>query len=214
MKDFSGLIYSDYRRYCASGGDENWNPLSIIFFNQGLWASTCYRLAYGVWKIKNRSLRVPLRMFILILQKIIEIITNISIPPTTEIGAGLYFSHFGPTIINSEVKIGLNCNFSQGVTVGVVRGGGRAGVPTIGNRVYIGPNAILIGNITIGDDAAIGAGAVVVESVPPRGVVVGNPARVISINGSFEYIHYDDMEADPDRRASLLARQESSQDLS
>ena len=50
----------------------------------------------------------------------------------------------------------------------------------IGNRVYIAPNAILIGGIEIGEDVIVGAGAVVTKSVPPRAVVAGNPARIIS----------------------------------
>lgn len=90
----------------------------------------------------------------------------------------------------------------------MVNRGKRAGVPNIGHRVCIGPNAVLIGNLTVGDDAAIGAGAVVTESIPARGVAVGNPARTISSKGSFEYVLYDGMEVDPARLESLRRRDE------
>lgn len=75
--------------------------------------------------------------------------------------------------------------------------------PTVGDRVYIGPNAIVVGKITVGDDAMICAGSVVTKSVPPRAVVLGNPARVVSYSGSFDYIAYDGMENDPERIRSM-----------
>ena len=64
---------------------------------------------------------------------------------------------------------------------------------------------MIIGNLTIGDDAMICAGSVVTRSVPARGVVMGNPAKIISLDGSFDYVSYDGMETDADRRASLEA---------
>src|SRR5262249_8324921 len=94
----------------------------------------------------------------------------------------------------------------HGVTIGH-RGGGqdpsRAGSPVIGDRVYIGPGSAIIGPLTVGEDAVIGLGAIVIRSVPPRAVVAGNPARVLSVGGSFELIHYPGMERDPGRLASL-----------
>jgi serine acetyltransferase len=77
----------------------------------------------------------------------------------------------------------------------------------IGNRVYVGPGSAIIGPLTVGDDALIGVGAVVIRSVPPRGVVVGNPARIISFSGSFDLIDYPCMDEDPARLASLAAAQ-------
>ena len=101
-----------------------------------------------------------------------------------------------------DTIFGDNCNLSNGVTIGEKFGGQNAGIPRIGNRVYLGPHAILIGNISIGDDAAIGAGAVVTTSVPERGVAAGNPARILSQKGSFDYITYQNMQNDPPRQAS------------
>jgi serine acetyltransferase len=69
--------------------------------------------------------------------------------------------------------------------------------------VHVGVNALLLGRITIGNDAVIGPGAVVMSSVPPGGVAVGNPARVTGNSGSFEFVTYDNMENDPARREAL-----------
>jgi serine O-acetyltransferase len=132
-----------------------------------------------------------------------EIFTSISLPPDCVVGRGLYIGHFGTIIVSPMVRIGSNCNLSQGVTVGFGGRGEKGGYPIIGNRVYIATNAVIIGKITIGDDAVIGAGAVVTRSVPPRAVIVGNPARISSFSGSFDLVSYDGMEQDADRLASL-----------
>jgi serine O-acetyltransferase len=109
--------------------------------------------------------------------------------------------------VSSGAVIGRFCTLTQGVTIGHRGGGGgqRRGVPRIGDRVYLGPGSAVIGPITVGDDALIGVGAVVTRSVPARGVVVGNPARLISTAGSFDLIEYPGMDHDPSRQASLAA---------
>ena len=113
---------------------------------------------------------------------------GISIPPNTSIGAGFYIGHFGGIVVHHDVQIGVNCNLSQGVTLGLSSRGDRFGCPTVGDDVYIGPGAKIFGRITIGDRAAIGANAVVTRDVPESAVVVGSPARVVSGQGSAGYI--------------------------
>ncbi|WP_364140980.1 serine O-acetyltransferase [Paenibacillus sp. LPE1-1-1.1] len=76
----------------------------------------------------------------------------------------------------------------QGVTIGASSRGKNIGVPTIGDFVYIGAGAMIIGNVKIGNHAAIGANSVVTKDVPDHGVVVGMPAKVISLEGSNGYI--------------------------
>jgi serine O-acetyltransferase len=134
-----------------------------------------------------------------------HITSNIQLPPTAAIGPGLYLPHTGYIVVSTRARIGRNCTVAHGVTIGHARGGvsGKEGAPVLGDRVYVGPGAVIIGPITIGDDALIGAGAVVVKSVPPRAVVAGNPARVLSHTGSFDLVNYPGMESDPDRSASL-----------
>ena len=115
---------------------------------------------------------------------------------STQIGPGLYLAHGCGIVINRRAVIGENCNIGQHVTIGSKSRGERAGNPVIGDRVYIAPGAVIIGAITVGDDAAIGANAVVTRDVPPGAVVVGVPAEKISDAGSAGYINdlYEDRE--------------------
>ena len=76
--------------------------------------------------------------------------------------------------------------------MGVANRGERKGYPTIGDNVYIGPGAKLVGKIIVGNNAAIGANCVVTKDVPENGVVVGVPGKVISMNGSVGYINRTD----------------------
>jgi serine O-acetyltransferase len=196
------LIHSDYRRYRAT--EES--VLTTIFLTQGFWASCVYRFSRGILHGMRPGIpRNVLKVFTALLQKIVEIVTGIAIPRECNIGSGFYIGHFGTIILPRYGRIGHNCNIGQNVTIGIVVKGAKRWTPTIGNRVFIGAHSVIIGNITIGDDAMICAGSVLTRSVPARGVAMGNPAKVISFDGSFDYISYDGMHEDPDRRASLEA---------
>ena len=93
----------------------------------------------------------------------------------SKIGPGLQLAHPYATIINVE-SMGANCYINQLVTIGEKNGK----KPIIGNNVQFLSNCTVIGGITIGDNAVIGAGAVVVKDVPAGAVVVGNPAKILS----------------------------------
>lgn len=90
--------------------------------------------------------------------------------------------------------IGKNCNISQGVTIGPTKRGSRRGCPTIGDNVFIGPGALVIGGIKIGRNVAIGGNAVVNKDIPDNAVVVGNPGVIVSFEGSGDYINLTDYE--------------------
>lgn len=196
------LIRSDLRRYMATGAGR---PLRVVLFAQGFWATTVYRLTHRIYlaRIPVPLLRSAVRLACQISRKVMEIVTGISLGPECVIGEGLYIGHFGHVIVSPSSRIGANCNLSQGVTLGYGGRGEHGGHPTLGNRVYVAANAVVVGRITIGDDAVIGAGAVVTKSVPPRAVIVGNPAQIRSYKGSFDFIRYDGMEHDPERQASM-----------
>ncbi|MDC8772080.1 serine O-acetyltransferase [Roseateles albus] len=114
---------------------------------------------------------------------------GISIPLSTKIGVGFYVGHFGGIVINGACKIGDNFNISQGVTLGSISFGDKKGCPTIGNDVYIGPGAKVIGSAAIGDGVAIGANAVVTGDVVSGATVAGVPARILSMKGSKGYVN-------------------------
>ena len=105
--------------------------------------------------------------------------TMIQISPETNIGKGFYIGHYGSIIINPKAVLGMNCNVAVGVTIGQENRGDRKGAPVIGDCVWIGTNAVVVGNIVIGDDVFIAPNAYVNFNVPSHSVVIGNPAKVI-----------------------------------
>ncbi len=98
--------------------------------------------------------------------------------PETQIGEGLYLGHWGTIIVNEKAIIGKNCNLSPGVVIGQTNRGNRMGVPTIGDYVWIGVNAVIVGNIRIGNHVLIAPGAYVITDVPDHSLVSGNPAVI------------------------------------
>ena len=103
----------------------------------------------------------------------------IQIPCKCKIGKGFYIGHNGRIIINPEAIIGDNCNIATGVTIGQENRGSRKGTPTIGNEVWIGTNAVIVGNIKIGNDVLIAPNSYVNFDVPSHSIVIGNPGKII-----------------------------------
>lgn len=111
------------------------------------------------------------------------------ISPATSIGPGLYIGHFGGVVISPYAALGANVNIAQGVTIGSTSSGPRQGAPSIGDKVWIGANAVIVGKITIGSGALIGPGAYVYFDVPANGVVLGNPGIIVGHSGSERYVN-------------------------
>lgn len=101
--------------------------------------------------------------------------------PEDVFGPGLYIPHFGSVIVNPHAKIGINCQINNNVVIGQI--GGKC--PIIGDNVYIGPGAVISGEISIADNVWIGANAVVTKSITePYALVVGIPAKVCKIKST------------------------------
>lgn len=98
--------------------------------------------------------------------------------PETEIGEGFYLGHWGTVVVNPKTKIGKNCNMMQGVTIAQANRGKNEGVPVIGDNVWIGPNAVIVGNIKIGNNVLIAPNAYLNTNVPDNSLVIGNPAEI------------------------------------
>lgn len=113
--------------------------------------------------------------------------TGIQIPIKTRIGEGFYIGHVGNIVINPNVIIGKNVNIASGVTIGQENRGKRKGTPTIGNEVWIGTNAVIVGNIKIGNDVLIAPLTFVNFDVPDHSIVIGNPGRIIFKNNATEH---------------------------
>ena len=179
------LIKSDYKKYRKYGS----HFFAIVFFTQGFWATFQYRIAHYIYeKVTWKIFKVPLQFLTLIWQKAIEILTGISISSSVKIGHSFYIGHFGNIIVNAKAIIGDNCNISQGVTIGVSGLDERRGTPILGNDVYIGANAVIVGKISIGNNVLIGACSMVKDSLPDNSVALGVPAIIISQKGSKGYI--------------------------
>jgi serine O-acetyltransferase len=136
--------------------------------------------------------RFGFRQFMALMLYRYSIRYGISISARTPIGPGLYIGHFGGIHVNQGAVIGANCNLQQDVTLAKANRGARAGAPVIGDNVFIGAGAKIIGHIQVGDGAAIGANAVVTRDVPPGAAVAGIPARVVSEQGSAGYVNRTD----------------------
>ena len=110
-------------------------------------------------------------------------VTGIEIHPGARIGRRFFIDHGMGVVIGETAEIGDDVLLYQGVTLGGTGGGKGKRHPTIGSHVVIGTGAKVLGNITIGDRSKIGAGSVVVKSVPPHSTVVGVPGRIVAIGG-------------------------------
>ncbi|MUU77644.1 serine O-acetyltransferase [Winogradskyella endarachnes] len=174
---------SKYKAYSQS------NTIILLLTQQGLWALFVYRISNALFVSKSpRLIKRFLLVFCLIAQKWIEILTGISLPYSATIGERFYIGHFGGIIINANAIIGNNCNISQGVTIGVSGISEKRGVPIIGNNVYIGASATVVGKIKVGDFAVIGANSLVTKDVESNSTVLGVPAVKVSDRNSNGYI--------------------------
>lgn len=98
--------------------------------------------------------------------------------PFEHIGKGFTLYHGSSIAINDNAVLGDYVSIRNGVTIGAESRGPRKGAPTLGNRVWIGSNAVIVGNVTIGNDVLIAPNAYVNFSVPDHSVVIGNPAVI------------------------------------
>jgi putative colanic acid biosynthesis acetyltransferase WcaB len=145
------------------------------------------RLSLSMFRLTNIFMTLPIYLrwlavlYLFFYQVVVEWILGIEIPWDTKIEKNLTLQHGHGLVINHKTQIGENCVLRNSTTIGnkKLADGSYSAAPKIGNNVDIGANVVIIGAITIGDSAVIGAGSVVVKDVPERAVVVGNPARVI-----------------------------------
>lgn len=114
----------------------------------------------------------------------------IQIPYTCNIGYGFYIGHIGNIIINPKTIIGNNVNIANGVCIGQENRGKRKGAPIIGDKVWIGANAVIVGNIKIGNNVLIAPNSFVNFDVPDDSIVIGSPGKIISNkNATVGYIN-------------------------
>ena len=128
---------------------------------------------------KYQNTTFPLLKFLYkVIFRILKEIRHVEISRVTQIGAGLHIGHAYNITINPDAILGKNINIHRGVLIGQTNRGGRRGAPVIGNEVWIGINAAIVGNITIGDDVLIAPNSYVNCDVPNHSIVFGNPCII------------------------------------
>lgn len=172
----------DLGRYRAHHGG---SALKSLLLEQGLWALLQYRWASGIHRSELPApLRLPLLALAILGQKLTEMTTGVSLPFTAQIYPGQYIGHFGPLVVHGHAVIHAGCNLSQGVTIGVSGRGARRGVPTIGPRVYLGTNVVVVGPITVGAESVLAANSLINRDVPAGSTALGVPATVAPGRGT------------------------------
>lgn len=204
--------------YAMSGGRRASlkTRLRVAVLFPALWAVLLYRIWHHLLCGTRANILTKLAYAVIWLaSRPYMVVVGIEIDPYAHIGTGLLINHFGSIMIG-PATIGENCNIGQNVTIGLsakaalweLEGGEAADCPTVGDRVWIGPGAIVAGPVTVGDDAAVGANSLVTRDVPPAGIALGVPAQVVSTKGSFRQVSYRGMDLDAGRTAALCAAQQ------
>ncbi len=150
------------------------STLEVLLAYPGFHARQSHRLAHTLFRW-----HIPiLPRFI---SHISRFLTGIEIHPGARIGDGFFIDHGMGVVIGETSEIGDNVTLYQGVTLGGTSHRRAKRHPTLGNNVVVGVGAQLIGDIIIGENTKIGAGSVVVDSVPANATVVGVPGRVVAV---------------------------------
>ena len=150
--------------------------LEILLCYPGLWAVWFHRLSHQMWRAR---LRLPAR----VLSQVGRFFTGVDIHPGAQLGRRLFIDHAAGVVIGETAIVGDDVTMYQGVTLGGTGKEHGKRHPTICDNVFIGNNANLLGNITVGENSRVGAGSVVLADVPPNSTVVGVPAHIVYHNG-------------------------------
>jgi serine O-acetyltransferase len=161
---------------------EDWEAHGCDWTRPGFQAVAVHR--FGNWRmgIRRKALRAPFSVIYRALYRCVRNVYGIELPYTTKLGRRVVLEHQHGIVIHGYCVIGDECVIRQGVTLGN-RGSERPlDAPRLGHRVNVGAGAKILGGVTIGDDAKIGANAVVTKDVPAQAVAVGIPARVLTVH--------------------------------
>jgi len=145
----------------------------------------CYPGLWAVWihRVSNRLWRARLRLLARMLSQFGRFLTGVEIHPAARLGHRLFIDHATGVVIGETAIVGDGVTLYQGVTLGGTGKEHGKRHPTICNNVFIGNNANVLGNITVGENSRVGAGSVVLADVPPNSTVVGVPAHIVYRNG-------------------------------
>jgi serine O-acetyltransferase len=170
-------------------GRRSWfDVLKLTLFGEVYRVNVAYRIASVYRTRRAPHAKVISLLFRLWLRRLRKT-HGINLPCTAKVGPGLHIGHAGTMYISPGATIGRDCNIAQNVTIAPGKGTHNGGQPTLGDRVYVGPGAVIFGSVVIGDDVAIGANSVVTRDIPAGCTAVGAPARVMPGRGSGDYVN-------------------------
>lgn len=152
--------------------------LQVFLCYPGLHATWVHHIHHRLWR---RGWRLTAR----VLSQATRFWTGVEIHPGAVLGRRLLIDHGMGVVIGETAIVGNDVTLYQGVTLGGTGsdGAARKRHPTLCDRVFVGNNANILGNVTIGENSRVGAGSVVLRDVPPNSTVVGVPAHIIYRNG-------------------------------
>jgi serine O-acetyltransferase len=150
--------------------------VEILTCYPGVHAIWMHRAAHGMY---TRGAHLPAR----VLSQFSRLVTGIEIHPGARIGQGFFIDHGMGVVIGETTEIGEDVTVYQGVTLGGTGKDVGKRHPTLGDCVIVGSGASVLGPLDIGDNAKVGAGAVVVKDVPANSTVVGNPGHPVVVEG-------------------------------
>jgi serine O-acetyltransferase len=150
--------------------------LMVLLCYPGLQAVWAHRVNHWLW-CKN------LKLLARLLSQAARFCTGIEIHPGAQIGRRLFIDHGMGVVIGETAIVGNDVTLYQGVTLGGTGKIGGKRHPTLRDNVFVGNNANILGNITVGENSRVGAGSVVLRDVPPDSTVVGVPAHVVYQQG-------------------------------
>jgi serine O-acetyltransferase len=184
MADAGGVLRADIARTYEYLQGGRLRRVVNCLRTPGVQAVIVFR--FGQWLDSQPVLlKLLLQPIYFVLNGLVQIVWGIELPRSAAIGPGLYIGHFGGIIIAPGVTIGRNCNLSQHITIGLSGQGEKAGVPTIGDNVYIAPGAQVFGKISVGNNVKIGANAVIYRDIPDNAIAVLDPGfRIVSYKGN------------------------------
>jgi serine O-acetyltransferase len=171
----------DLRQYF--GSDVSFRSVAYAFFEMSLWAIAVFRFGKWVQRIRIPLIRWPLMILYFFSYKVVEALSGIRISSESEIGPGLLIHNFGGVVIKGN--IGKNCVVVQGAQIVSRADGHSRGWPTLGDNVYVGSGAKILGNVRVGSNSRIGANAVVMKDIPDNSLVMPPECRVI--RGFYRY---------------------------
>ena len=140
---------------------------------------------HAIWwhRFTNRLHRMRMRFLARLISQWVRTWTGVEIHPAATIGEGFFIDHGMGVVIGETTVIGRNVTLYQNVTLGGTGKESGKRHPNLDDNVVVGVGAVVLGNITIGEGTKVGAGAVVVNDVPPNCTVVGVPGRVVVREG-------------------------------